>query len=356
MNYQGRFETFKESTKYMFQPDLQDVLFVFFGLIASVFVLIVLPYFVSKYIKGGTAKRGFEIVGKSMGLDNREINLLYKCAKDLDDPNKLFHSKYAFEKCAGKLVKMDSENIPIVVSARKKLRFDHLPWFLPLSTTKDIDLYQTGFISYKEKSYSSALWETTEQDLHIAVLDRMEDIPKVGERIKFSFFREDDGRYNFTEEIIDTYFDGNRVVLVLPHAEKLSRMPLREFIRWKISVPARVFFFKRAVSLEELQSMEEIPKEDFLQGTVKDISVGGLKVCVKGSVEVKEGESLLVEFEWKNFNFGRILSEVRNVKSSAEGTCVGVKFLNLKEEHEETITKFILEEQRETLKAYKIGK
>ena len=68
MNYQGRFETFKESTKCMFQPTLQDILFVFFGLIASVFVLIVLPYFVSKYIKGETAKREFEIVSKSMGL------------------------------------------------------------------------------------------------------------------------------------------------------------------------------------------------------------------------------------------------------------------------------------------------
>jgi len=356
MNYQGGFETFKEATRYMFQPSLQDTFLAFFGLFVSVFVLIALPYLVSKYTKERTAKREFEIIGRSIGLDEKEINLLYRCAHDLDDPSKLFHSKYVFEKCAGKLAKMDLDNVPIIVSARKKLKFDHLPWFLPLSTTRDIDLYQAGFISYKEKSYSSVVWEKTEKELHIAVLDRMEEVPKVGEKVRFSFSREDNGRYHFQEEIIDTYLDGNKVVLVLPHTEKLGKIQLRECVRWKVSIPAHVFFFKKAITPEEFLLMEEIPSEDFIEGTIEDISTGGVRIRFKEFVELKEGESLLIEFEWKGVNFGRILSEVRNINASAEKTCVGVKFLNLKKQHEETIRNFILEEQRETLKTYKIGK
>ncbi|WP_448584077.1 flagellar brake protein [Thermocrinis sp.] len=339
----------------MFQPSLQDIIIVLFGLFSSILVLIVLPYFVSKYIKSNIAKKEFKVVGESFGLGEEEINVLYECARNLSEPNKLFYSKYVFEKCAGKLVKENSENIPIIVSARKKLKFEHLPWFLPLSTTRDIELYQTGFISYKGKSYGSAVWEKTEKELHIAILDRLEDIPKPGEKIKFSFLREDDGRYYFQEEILNTYFESNKIVLVLPHTEKLGKIQLRESIRWKVSIPARVFFFGRVVTPEEASLMEEMPKEAFMEGTIEDISAGGLRVCLKTAIEPKEGESLLIEFEWKNNYFGPILSEIRNVRSSTERTCVGVKFLNLKRVQEEIIRKIIIEEQREALRAYKMG-
>jgi len=356
MNYQGRFETFKEATKYMFEPSLQDIIISLFGLFASISVLILLPYFISKYIKSNMLKREFKVVGESFGLEEEEINVLYECARNLSEPSKLFHSKYVFEKCAGKLIKKNSENIPIIVSVRKKLKFEHLPWFLPLSTTRDIELYQTGFISYKGNSYSAAVWEKTEKELHIAILDRLEDIPEVGKKISFSFLREDDGRYYFQEEVLNTYLEGSKIVLVLPHTEKLGKIQLRESVRWKVSIPARVFFFGRVVTPEELSLMENIPNEAFVEGTIEDISVGGLKVCLKGPFELREGESLLIEFEWKNNYFDRILSEIINIRSLTEKTCIGVKFLNLKKSQEETIRKLILEEQREVLRSYKMGK
>jgi len=355
MNYQQGFETFKEATRYMFQPSLQDVLIVFLGLFVSVLVLLVLPYFVSKHIKSRTVKREFETVGKSLGLDEEEIRVLYECAHNLSEPTKLFYSKYIFEKCAGKLVKKNSENIPIIVSVRKKLKFEHLPWFLPLSTTRDIELYQTGFISYKGKSYSAAVWEKTEKELHIAILDRLEEVPGVGEEVKFSFLREDDGRYYFQEEVLNTYLESSKIVLVLPHTEKLGKIQLRESIRWKVSIPARVFFFERVVTPEEVSFMEEIPNEAFVEGTIEDISTGGLRVCLKNLVEPKEGESLLIEFEWKNHYFGPILSEIRNIRITTEKICIGVKFLNLQKLQEEIIGKLILEEQREILRTYKMG-
>ena len=50
MKYQGGFETFKEASRYMFQTNLTDILVVLFGFVASVVILVVLPYAISRYI------------------------------------------------------------------------------------------------------------------------------------------------------------------------------------------------------------------------------------------------------------------------------------------------------------------
>ncbi len=356
MKYQEGFETFKEASRYMFQTDLTDILLVLFGFVASVLVLIVLPYTISRYLASKSARREFEVIGKQMGLNEEEIALLYKCASTLEDPNKVFHSKYVFERCAGKLVKESSDNIPVIVSVRKKLKFEHLPWFLPLATTRDIELYQTGFISYKGKSYGAAVWEKTEEDLKIAILDRTSEFPQPGDRVKFSFLREDDGRYYFEVEVLNTYLEGEKVILVIPHTEKLGKVQLRESIRWKVSTPARAFFFNRKVKAEELYLIEEPPDESFVEGTIENISTGGVMICFKRFVSAKEGDSLLLEFEWKGRLFKNILAEIRHTKSSTDRTCFGLKFLNLKKTHEEAIRRFIAEEQREALKAYKMDR
>ena len=303
MNYQGGFETFKEATKYMFQTDLTDILLVLFGLVASVVILVVLPYAISRYLASRSARKEFEVVGKQMGLNEEEIALLYKCASSLEDPNKVFHSKYVFERCAGKLVKESSDNIPIIASVRKKLKFEHLPWFLPLATTRDIEVYQTGFVSYKGKFYGAAVWEKTEEDLKIAILDRIPESPQPGEKVRFSFLREDDGRYYFEAEVLNTYLEGGKVILVIPHTEKLGKVQLRDSVRWKVSIPARAFFFNRTERV---------------------------KVCFNRFVSAKEGDSLLLEFEWKGEAFKNILAEIKHISGSTDRTCLGLKFLNLK--------------------------
>jgi c-di-GMP-binding flagellar brake protein YcgR len=321
-----------------------------------VLVLIVLPYAVSKYLASRSARREFEVVGKQMGLNEEEIALLYKCASTLKEQNRVFYSKYVFERCVGKIVKERSDNIPIIVSIRKKLKFENLPWFLPLATTRDIEVYQTGFVSYKGKSYGAAVWEKTEEDLKIAILDRTPEFPQPGDRVKFSFLREDDGRYYFEVEVLNTYLEGGKVILVVPHTEKLGKIKLRDSIRWKVSIPVRVFFFNRKVEAEELSLIEGLPEESFVEGTIENISTGGVKVCFNRFLSAKEGDSLLLEFEWKGESFKNILAEIRHISGSTDRTCFGLKFLNLKKIYEDTIRRFIIEEQREVLKAYKMDR
>jgi hypothetical protein len=49
-----------------------------------------------------------------MEFSEEEIALPYKCASTLGDPNKVFHSKYIFERYAEQFVKESSDNIPII--------------------------------------------------------------------------------------------------------------------------------------------------------------------------------------------------------------------------------------------------
>ncbi|MEJ5338962.1 MAG: PilZ domain-containing protein [Aquificaceae bacterium] len=349
MEYQGGFETFREATRYMFRaPSLFDVLFVLMGLSLAVGFLIVFPYLWSRYRARMDLRKEFFNMGKSMGLDGEEILLLWKCANITREPVKIMQTKAVFERCISKLVKEDSSKIEMVAQIRRKLRFDSLPWFLPLNSTKDIDLYQTGFITYEGHAYSSAVWEKNELELHIAMLDGPAGPIQPGGKVKFSFLREGDGRYYFQGDILRTYRDGTKLVLVLPHTDQLSKIQLRESLRWRVRIPARIHIYRN----NSLLSLEE--PEDTIEGTIEDLSVQGVRVCLSGFVEVKGGEKVYLNFELKSYPI-RTLGTVKNVRGGVDRTCLGIKFENLSKTDEDYIRKFIIEEQRELLRTYKMG-
>ncbi len=349
MNYQGGFETFREATRYMFRsPSLSDVLFVVLLFSLAVGFLIVLPYIWSRYRAKIDLKKDFFNTGRSLGLEKEEINLLWKCANVTKEPIKILQTKAVFERCISKLVKEDASKIEMVSQLRKKLRFDSLPWFLPLSSTKDIDLYQTGFITYENNAYGSAVWEKNELELHIAMLDTPLRPVQPGEKVKFSFLREGDGRYYFQGNVLRTYRDGTKLVVVLPHTDQLSKIQLRESLRWKVKIPAKIHIYRYGTAL----SLEE--PEEFIEGTIEDLSVQGIKVCFSSFTEARVEERVFIYFEIKSYPI-RVFGTVRNVRSSPNKTCMGVKFENLNKADEDYIRKFIIEEQRELLRAYKMG-
>ncbi|MFN3598659.1 MAG: flagellar brake protein [Aquificaceae bacterium] len=342
MNYQRGFETFKEATGYMFEaPSLHDVVFLLVGFSLVLFLLIGLPYLWSKYRAKMNLRREFINLGKSYGLEESEILLLWKCEGFIKEPNKVLQSKGIFERCASKLIKEDVSRTNTITQIRKKLSFEDLPWFLPLTSTRDIEFYQTGFITLDNKAYSAAVWDKDEVEIHIAFLDKPDRIPKQKDKVKFSFLREDDGRYYFQGEVLRIYEDGTKFVLVLPHTEELSKIQLRESLRWKVKIPAKVSFSK--------------DKDEYtVDALIEDISPKGAKVCLPGYMQAKIGESIVVQFELKPVSV-KALSTVRNIKGETDKTCLGVSFDDLDPSIEDHIRRFIIEEQRETLKAYKLG-
>lgn len=349
MNYQGSFETFKEATKYMFRtPSLSDILFVFVGFSIAIVFLIILPYAWSRYKARAGLKKEFFSTGRYFGLYDPEISLLWRCAKVAKEPIKILQSKIVFERCINKLVKEDVSIIDMVAQIRKKLRFDSLPWFLPLSSTRDIEVYQTGFLSFEDVAYSSAVWDKNELELHIAILDTPIKPPAPGNKVKFSFLREDDGRYYFQGEVLRTYKDGTKLVVVLPHTDQLSKIQLREHLRWKVNIPAKVYIYS-----EEVIPFIEEP-QDTMEGLIEDISPKGVRVCLPKLMEAKLEDKVFIQFEIRNLPI-KAIGTVKNVRSGVERTCLGVKFDNLGSAEEDYIRRFILEEQREILKAYKMG-
>ncbi len=349
MNYQGGFETFKEATKYMFEsPSLYDVIFVVVGFVFAVGLLIVFPYMWSRYKARIHLKEEFFSTGKNVGLSLPELSLMWKCAKAMDEPTKVLYNKAVFEKCVNKLVKEDISVIEQVSHIRKKLRFDSLPWFLPLSSTKDIDVYQTGFLSFEDVAYSAAVWDKNELELHIAILDIVIKAPKEGDKVKFSFLREDDGRYYFQSEVIRTYKDGTKLVVVVPHTDQLSKIQLREHLRWKVNIPAKVFF-----GLDKMKFFEEEP-EEYIDAVIEDISPQGAKVCVQRFIEAKLEDKIILQFELKSIPI-RTVGTIKNIRTGFEKVCFGIKFESIGKAEEDFIRRFILEEQREILKAYKMG-
>ncbi|MFN7065017.1 MAG: flagellar brake protein [Aquificaceae bacterium] len=342
MKYQEGLETFREATRYMFEaPSLYDVLFFLIGLFLALFFLIVLPYLWSKYRAKMSLKKEFILLGESSDLTGSEISLLWQCVNIIKEPNKILQSKAVFEKCASKLIKEDISKADTITQIRRKLKFETLPWFLPLTSTRDIELYQTGFITFDDKVYSSAVWDKNELELHLAFLDRPAKVPRTGDKVKFSFLREDDCRYYFQGKVLKVYEDGVKLVLVLPHTEELSKIQLRESLRWKVKIPAELSLFA-----------EE--GEYTVDTLIEDISPKGIKVCFSGHMKVEIGERVIVRFELNRLPI-RAIGAVRNVSSKMGRSCLGINFDNLDSKIEDHIRKFIIEEQREVLKAYKLG-
>ncbi len=356
MNYQTGFELFKESTKYIFKtPDLSDVLFVLLGFVLAVGVLILLPYYVSRRIQLGDKRKNFFDTAYSLGLTKDEVEVLWSCARKLSyDPTKFLLSKPVFERCVSFLVRKDPSTIDLINRVRKKLHFDRVPWFLPLTTTRELDMYQTGFLTIGEEVYDAAVWEKDEARIHIALLGATGAKVKVGDKIKFSFLREDEGRYYFSADVLEVYHDANRPVVVVEHTDKLNKIQLREHPRWRVNVPAKLYLFRERIDPKTALMLMDVNDVETIEGRIEDISIGGLRFCAKYIPEVFDEQVVVVIFDLDQKHM-ETAGTIRSRRALSNRSCVGVKFEGLSKEDEDYIHKYILEKQREVLKKYKAG-
>ena len=93
--------------------------------------------------------------------------------------------------------------------------------------------------------------------------------------------------------------------------------------------------------------------EEFIK--VPEVPSGAFEVPVMPLRDLVVFPSMVIPlFVGRSFSI-KVIGTVRNVRSTPERTCLGVKFDTLGKKEEEHIRKFILEEQRKTLKLYKTG-
>ncbi len=230
--------------------------------------------------------------------------------------------------------------VPVI---RMKLRYNTLPWFIPLSTSRDIDIYQTGTLMVGEYKTDAYVYDKDEEHIYIALIS---SIPvKIGEKVKFFFIRENDARYFFEGEVEKILTEMGRTVIALRHTDKLVRKQLRESIRWKVEIPVKFRFG---------ESLQKINPEEY-EGVIEDISVKGVRLCYQGNISMKEGDYVLLDFRLRNHDFKDLIGKVMYKKIYERKACFGVKFEDITRKEEQIIEQFILEEQRKLLRAYKLG-
>jgi c-di-GMP-binding flagellar brake protein YcgR len=333
----------------MFQGPSTKEIVLFFIVLAITLTVISIPYIWGKISHAKEVERAFFMRGRSMGLTEEEIRLLWSYAKKFPyDPQMVYENKPLFERVVSRIIRENIAGVRLIPSIRAKLRFDTIPWFIPITSTRDIDLYQTGKL-YVDGSYvDAAVWDKTETELHVVVLGALPRPIRVGESVKFHFIRENEGRYSFETIVKDKYTEGDRLVLVLEHTDNIHRVQLRESLRWKVNIPVE---FAIADDITE----EALEKADFLSGRIDDISTKGVRICTDTLIKPSEGKYVVMNFSIGEHRFENMLGQIMNVRHGQTQVCMGVKFLKVSRQEEKIIDRFILEEQRKLIKTFKIG-
>ncbi len=349
MEAQSAWDTLVEASRYMFKgPSAREIL-IFFVVLGATLIVISVPYVWSKISRLKEVERAFYMRGRSLGLTDEEIKLLWEYAKKFPyDPQMIYDNKPLFERVVSRIVHENLAGVRLIPSIRAKLKFDTIPWFIPLTNTRDIDLYQTGKLVIDGVYVDAAVWDKTETELHIVVLEALPRPVRIGERVKFHFIRENEGRYSFESVVKDKYTEGDRLVLVLEHSETLHRVQLRESLRWKVNVPV------------EFAVVDDITEEaaagaDFISGRIEDISTKGVRVCTETFIKPSEGKYVIMNFSIGDYRFENMVGQIVNVRPMQTQVCMGIKFLKVSRQEEKIIDRFILDEQRKLIKSYKIG-
>jgi len=309
-------------------------------LIAGAFLVltVVVPALLLYWRKKRKLKSSFFQRGKELGLKEEELSLLWRyLSKFPVNPLSLFESKALFERVASAVAKGGSEEeVKLLPVLRKKLRFENLPWFIPLRSPKELDLYQTGLLTGEKERGEAFLAEKDEESLLLVPFKPMN--LNEGEKVKFFFVREDDARY-YAEGTMEkkTLHEGKEAFLL--KTEDFKRVQLREAPRWKVKLKA---LFVGADGKER-------------EGTVADISVKGLRLCTSPETPLKEGEVVAVSFRLGEKTFKRITGRVIYVKELDGKKCAGVEFIDASPEEKKAIEAFIKEEQRKLEELYRSG-
>lgn len=349
MEAQSAWDTLVEASRYMFRGPSREEILVFFLVLGTLLLVVSIPYLWSKIYRLKEVEGIFRSRGRSLGLTEDEIELLWRYVKALPyDPQMVYDNKALFERVVSKIVRSNLAGVRLIPSIRTKLRFDTVPWFMPLNTTRDIDVYQTGKLIVDDAYVDAAVWDKTETELHIVVLEALPRPIRVGEMVKFHFIRESEGRYSFESPVKDKYMDGDRLVLVLEHSETLHRVQLRESLRWRVNIPVEFALIGDVVVTEE-EGLE------FLSGIIEDISTKGVRVCTETFVSPKEGDYVMLNFSIGEHRFDNLLGQIVNVRQMPGRTCMGVKFLKVSRQEETVIDRFIVEEQRKLIRSYRMG-
>ena len=334
----NRFETLKLATQYWHgDKTTTTMIAVIFFLALAIFFIA--GFLLQKKLKQKNIKRYFETFAKERELTPEEIRILWEYSQKMDrDPILVLEFKAPFEKVIDLYIHEDpnpDENL--VKDMRKKLGFEVQSPYVPLITTKDIEIFQNGrMIFSNNKTINVALYDKDERYMYWLAVDG--DVPMgihPGESVKVVFVRQDDGIYSFELPIVDIYQESGKTIIKLPHTFDLNRIQRRESPRIKLNEPAKVIY-------------KDEEGSHIFEGRLMDLSAGGAKVCLDNRSDklkkIKYAEPMTLVFMLGQKRY-ELQSKVLERDIKPKTICFRVLFENISEETKEEILEFVQKEQ-----------
>lgn len=285
--------------------------------------------------------------GESYGLTKKELEVLWKYSQKLHkDPFLVIEYKAPFEKVIQAYIE-DNKNYDekMIRSMRKKLGFDKIPPFMPLISTKDIDLFQTGTLIFENRVFPVSLYDKDEEYMYWYLIDQMPPFPfKKGDTVRIRFTREDDAVYIVEGKVEDIFSEDSKYIIKIPHTFKFLQIQRRRDFRIKASLPLEVF----ATDKEGNQVKIELE--------TTDISIDGICFCipVKDAKDLKMSIGtevfLRIHFEDKKVETKAV---IKNIREAGKSICYGAEFKDMSNENKNYLIKFVQTEQQKLLKTYK---
>ncbi len=335
-----------------FRETIRDTNIMIFLFIILFFVIVgfILFYLdkIKEFANQRYIKRLFFMYAENLGLTKDEANLLWKYSQKLKrDPFLVLEFKAPFEKVIDQYIKENPDfDEKLVRRIRKKLGFDKVPPIVPLISTKDIDIYQTGnLISENKRIYPVALYDKDELFMYWWVIDKKPpfDFDK-GSKVRVRFIRKDDAIYTFEEKIEDIFEDNGKYIVKIPHTFKLEVINRREEFRLKTNLP---------VLLEiETKSGEKVK----IGTETTDISIEGFGFCLSildvrdKKLRVNSEIDALIRIENREIP---VKAVIRNVREVGKKVCFGAQFKEISKEDKDFLQSFINKQQKELLKQYR---
>jgi len=170
-------------------------------------------------------------------------------------------------------------------------------------------------------------------------------ILREGNRIDVSFLSEL-GRYSFSS-IVVSRIQGHIPMLKIKKPDILIKKELREFFRVETRLPVNIFYELPVPEPEEGEEPAK-PERIQLQGTVSDVSGGGLRIVTDKKFD--RGSVLMIQFLEGVENIGIINCEVVRCIEANEKFQLGVKFNGLTGGERDKIIKYVFQRQLELRK------
>lgn len=327
------------------QTNINAIIFLILLIILIIITVMVISS-TSKKMKKKYKYIEFEKFSKEKELTENQYRILWDYSEKLDrDPFLTLEFKSPFEKVIDLYMKENPNfDEELIKDMRKKLGFDYLPYFVPLTTTKDIELFQGGILRIRDTNMSAkvALYDKDEQYMYWVVLDVGSISISPGDVVKINFVRKSDAAYSVESQVAEVLEENGKYIIKVPHTFEFTRIQRREYPRVECDLDAYV-------------GKKSGDKMEWISGKIMDISPSGARICVdpeqKSVLDGKVGSIVFLSFSILEKDIIQE-SEIVNIYEKQNIICYGVKFLGIKESVQRDIFDFVKKQQQHLAKLH----